>query len=67
MDEEPAPFFTIPEREVFALEHPMVIRNLDKAIQTFGRNRPFLRVCFLSFLDAVSHLGRNLMAFDIIM
>lgn len=46
-DEEPeelAPVFEVPDREVVAVEHPMIIHNVDNAIKTFGTNRPFLRV-----------------------
>jgi general transcription factor 3C polypeptide 5 (transcription factor C subunit 1) len=39
-----APIFDVPDREVVALEHPMIIQNLENAIKTFGTNRPFLRV-----------------------
>lgn len=37
-DEDAAPAYTIPSRRLGALEHPMIIKNLDKAIKTFGQN-----------------------------
>jgi general transcription factor 3C polypeptide 5 (transcription factor C subunit 1) len=33
-----APRYTIPSRRLGAVEHPMIIKNLDKAIKTFGQN-----------------------------
>jgi general transcription factor 3C polypeptide 5 (transcription factor C subunit 1) len=41
---EPAPEFELGTREVFAVEHPAIIQNLDNGIKTFGRNHPFERV-----------------------
>ncbi|KAK4230446.1 RNA polymerase III transcription factor IIIC subunit-domain-containing protein [Podospora fimiseda] len=40
-DEEAAPTYTIPSRRLAALEHPMIIKNLDKGIRTFGQNNAF--------------------------
>ncbi|KAK2624008.1 hypothetical protein QTJ16_006642 [Diplocarpon rosae] len=45
-----APVFQIPSREITAVEHPMIIRNLENGIKTFGRNRPFTRI--LDSVDA---------------
>jgi general transcription factor 3C polypeptide 5 (transcription factor C subunit 1) len=39
-----APIFKVAPREIFAVEHPLVIKNLDNGIKTFGTNRPFERV-----------------------
>jgi hypothetical protein len=39
-----APVYNIERREVIAVEHPMIIKNLDDALKTFGTNRPFRRV-----------------------
>ncbi|RDL36349.1 uncharacterized protein BP5553_05701 [Venustampulla echinocandica] len=36
--------FNIDPREVVAVEHPMIIKNLDNALKTFGTNRPFERM-----------------------
>ncbi|KAL2196319.1 RNA polymerase III transcription factor IIIC subunit-domain-containing protein [Corynascus similis CBS 632.67] len=36
-----APTYTIPPRRLGALEHPMIIKNLDKGIKTFGQNNAF--------------------------
>jgi len=39
-----APAYQVPPRKVVAVEHPMVIKNLDNGLKTFGTNRPFQRV-----------------------
>ncbi|KXX72957.1 Transcription factor tau subunit sfc1 [Madurella mycetomatis] len=36
-----APTYTIPPRRLGALEHPMIIKNLDKGIRTLGQNNAF--------------------------
>lgn len=40
MDEDPdrAPTYSIPETKLAAVEHPMLIMNVDKALTTFGKN-----------------------------
>ncbi|KAK3297002.1 RNA polymerase III transcription factor IIIC subunit-domain-containing protein [Chaetomium fimeti] len=40
-DGDTAPTYTIPSRRLGALEHPMIIKNLDKGIKTFGQNNAF--------------------------
>ncbi|AEO63320.1 uncharacterized protein THITE_2108406 [Thermothielavioides terrestris NRRL 8126] len=40
-DGDAAPTYTIPRRRLGALEHPMIIKNLDKGIKTFGQNNAF--------------------------
>ncbi|ESZ94358.1 hypothetical protein SBOR_5267 [Sclerotinia borealis F-4128] len=32
-----APVYTIPPREIVAVEHPLIIKNLENGIKTFGR------------------------------
>lgn len=39
-----APVYSVPDRGVVAIEHPMIVKNIDKALRTFGTNRPFRRV-----------------------
>ncbi|KAG9234973.1 RNA polymerase III transcription factor IIIC subunit-domain-containing protein [Amylocarpus encephaloides] len=39
--ERSAPAYKVAPREVFAVEHPMVVKNLDNALKTFGSNKPF--------------------------
>ncbi len=39
-----APTYTIPPRRLAALEHPLIIKNLDKGIKTFGQNNAFRAV-----------------------
>ncbi|KAK4467014.1 putative transcription factor tau subunit sfc1 [Cladorrhinum samala] len=40
-DDDQAPTYPIPPRRLGALEHPMIIKNLDKGIKTFGQNNAF--------------------------
>ncbi|KAJ4302170.1 tau 95 subunit of transcription factor TFIIIC [Collariella sp. IMI 366227] len=40
-DDPGAPAYTIPPRRLGALEHPMIIKNLDKGIKTFGQHNAF--------------------------
>ncbi|KAK3997562.1 putative transcription factor tau subunit sfc1 [Cladorrhinum sp. PSN332] len=40
-DDDQAPTYTIPSRRLAALEHPMIIKHLDKGIRTFGQNNAF--------------------------
>lgn len=35
---EKAPIYTVPTRRLGALEHPMIIKDVDKGIKTFGQN-----------------------------
>ncbi|CZR69071.1 related to TFC1 TFIIIC (transcription initiation factor) subunit, 95 kD [Phialocephala subalpina] len=44
MDEGAAPVFKVPEREIIAVEHPMIVQNIDNGIKTFGNNHPFQRI-----------------------
>ncbi|KAH8664153.1 RNA polymerase III transcription factor IIIC subunit-domain-containing protein [Xylariales sp. PMI_506] len=39
-----APYFEAPPRKFVAVEHPCVIYNVDKAIESFGRNPDFQRL-----------------------
>ncbi|KAL2059932.1 hypothetical protein VTL71DRAFT_10087 [Oculimacula yallundae] len=39
-----APIYQIAQREITAVEHPMIVQNLDNGIKSFGRNRPFQRI-----------------------
>ena len=49
--EQFAPEFELGTREVFAVEHPAIIQNLDNGIKTFGRDQPFERVSLSRFLS----------------
>jgi general transcription factor 3C polypeptide 5 (transcription factor C subunit 1) len=42
--DDTAPVYTIPSRRLGALEHPMIIKNLDKGIKTFGQHNAFQAV-----------------------
>lgn len=42
-----APVFEVEPRKIVAVEHPMVVKNLENGIRTFGNNRPFIRVSLL--------------------
>lgn len=37
-ESQTAPFYAVPARRLVSLEHPAVIRNLDKAIDTLKGN-----------------------------
>ena len=57
--EQFAPEFELGTREVFAVEHPAIIQNLDNGIKTFGRDQPFERVSLSHFLFLKSRDLRN--------
>ena len=38
-DDEPVPCYDIPARRITSLEHPLIIKDLDKGLKTFG-NQP---------------------------
>ncbi|KAL2025081.1 hypothetical protein VTK56DRAFT_83 [Thermocarpiscus australiensis] len=40
-DPDTAPTYAIPSRRLGALEHPMIIKSLDKGIKTLGQNNAF--------------------------
>lgn len=42
--QRPSPILEINPRKVVAVEHPMIIKNIDNGIKTFGHVRPFERV-----------------------
>lgn len=46
-----APVYTFKPREVVAVEHPMVIHNIDNGLKTFGRTPAFreVRLFFMMF------------------
>ncbi|KAH9209364.1 RNA polymerase III transcription factor IIIC subunit-domain-containing protein [Leptodontidium sp. 2 PMI_412] len=39
-----APIYQIAPTEITAVEHPLIIHNLDNGVNTFGRNKPFKRI-----------------------
>lgn len=39
-----APVYTVPHREIVAVEHPMAIKNIDNGLKTFGRGEPLAQV-----------------------
>lgn len=57
--EQFAPEFELGTREVFAVEHPAIIQNLDNGIKTFGRDQPFERVSLSRFVSLKSRDLRN--------
>ena len=48
-----APTYVIPPRRLGALEHPMIIKNLDKGMKTFGQNNSFQSVRFVPLSNKV--------------
>jgi hypothetical protein len=59
-DGDTAPTYTIPSRRLGALEHPMIIKNLDKGIKTFGQNNAFQAVCLPLCLDKIAGKFTNI-------
>lgn len=53
-----APAFKIPSRTIAAVEHPFLIQNLDKGLNTFGPNPQFQSVRLRHFL-LPPHLVQN--------
>ncbi|KAL3422939.1 RNA polymerase III transcription factor [Phlyctema vagabunda] len=47
-----APIFPIPLRDIVAVEHPMIIKNIDNGMKTFGHGHPFQRI-----IDSHDHDG----------
>jgi general transcription factor 3C polypeptide 5 (transcription factor C subunit 1) len=39
-----APVYAVPAKRLGVVEHPMIIKNIDKAIKTFGKNYYFRSV-----------------------
>lgn len=39
--DEQAPVHSVPPNDIVAVEHPMIIQNLDNALKTFGRGMPY--------------------------
>ncbi|TVY44231.1 Transcription factor tau subunit [Lachnellula occidentalis] len=47
-----APVYKIPSRKVVAVEHPLVVKNLENGLKTFGKNQPFERLIDTSDPDS---------------
>lgn len=43
-DQRTAPFYPVPPRRVISIEHPAIIHNVDKAIDTLQGNTGISRV-----------------------
>lgn len=43
-----APTYLVPVREVVALEHPMIIKNIDNGLKTLGTGVPVHQVSICS-------------------
>ena len=43
-ESEGAPILDIPQRKIIAIEHPCVLINLDKGLDTFGMDPDFQKV-----------------------
>ncbi len=42
--DDAAPRYSIPAKRLIAVEHPLVVKDVDKAIKTFGRSASFKTV-----------------------
>lgn len=53
-EEDPsAPVYTVPPREIVAVEHPLIIKNLENGIKTFGRQPQWNKVCRIYLIFGV--------------
>jgi hypothetical protein len=43
-----APAFTVPTREIVALEHPMIVKNIDNGLKTLRSSIPLQQVSIWS-------------------
>lgn len=43
-----APILMVPEREIVAVEHPMVVKNIENGLKTLGKAPPFQLVFLLA-------------------
>lgn len=43
-EDQSAPVYTIPPREIVAVEHPLIVKNLENGIKTFGRQPQWNKV-----------------------
>jgi hypothetical protein len=48
-----APSYPVPLREIVALEHPMIIKNIDKGLKTLGNGVPPRQVSVLGIFAIV--------------
>jgi hypothetical protein len=49
-----APTYMVPQRDIVAVEHPMVIRNIDDGLKTFGTGVPLAHVSHVTLFE-ISH------------
>lgn len=49
-----APVYKVDDRKIVSVEHPMIIKDIEKGIKTFGNNRPFQRVSLLILVSRVA-------------
>lgn len=50
LEDDHAPILSVPPTQIVAVEHPMIVKNLDNALKTFGRGHPFKQVLSHSIL-----------------
>ena len=43
-DKDAAPWYTIPPRSIVSLEHPFIVKNIEKGIETLGGPSKLRRV-----------------------
>ena len=39
-----APSYIVPQRDIVAVEHPMIVKNIENGLKTFGTAIPFKQV-----------------------
>jgi hypothetical protein len=52
-----APIYSIAPRNVVAVEHPMIVRNLENGLRTFGNGPAFPRVSVFDHVQLIAPLG----------
>ncbi|OOG00052.1 hypothetical protein ASPCADRAFT_203947, partial [Aspergillus carbonarius ITEM 5010] len=51
-----APFYHVPSRRIVSVEHPAIIRNLDKAVDTLKGDAGITKILHPSKPDSPAHL-----------
>jgi general transcription factor 3C polypeptide 5 (transcription factor C subunit 1) len=50
-----APFYNIPSRQIVSIEHPAIIKNVDKAIETLQGSAGIVKVSYLTLVRNFSN------------
>lgn len=58
-DPQYAPRYPIPARKLGALEHPLIIKDVDSGLRTFGPKPVLEAVSFLLAWDSEGKIGKD--------